>query len=214
MGSHAQDVHGTGLDLHHEQHVQPVEQHGVDVQEVTDQDARGLSGQELPPRRRCPPGRGAEAGAGQDPADRPLPHPVAQPGQLALDAPAPPARVLPCYLLHQRPHLIRDRRPSRPARIRPFPLDQAAVPGQQRARRHDAVQPQVPRQQPRQGGEDGAVSPIRPRPRDLPAQHSDLVPQHQDLRILRGVTARQERQPAEHPGHEQVDEANEHERRA
>jgi hypothetical protein len=70
----------------------------------------------------------------------------------------------------------------------------------------------VPWQQPRQGGEDYAVSPIRPRPRDLPTQHRDLMPQDEDLRILRGVTAHQERQPAEHPDHEQVDEANEHER--
>lgn len=30
-------------------------------------------------------------------------------------------------------HLSRDRRPTRRARIGPFPLDQAAVPGQQRA---------------------------------------------------------------------------------
>ena len=35
-----------------------------------------------------------------------------------------------------------------------------------------------------------------------------------DLRVLRGVTARQQHQPAEHPDHEQVEEANEHKCRA
>jgi hypothetical protein len=54
----------------------------------------------------------------------------------------------------------------------------------------------------------------RASPRDLPTQHRDLMPQDEDLRILRDVTACQERQPAEHPDHGQVDEANEHKRRA
>lgn len=36
----------------------------------------------------------------------------------------------------------------------------------------------------------------------------------QDLRILSGVSACQQRQPAENPDHEQADEAEEHERRA
>jgi hypothetical protein len=49
---------------------------------------------------------------------------------------------------------------------------------------------------------------------DLPPQDRDLMAQDQDLRVLGGVAARQQRRPAEHPDHEQVDEANEHERRA
>jgi hypothetical protein len=76
------------------------------------------------------------------------------------------------------------------------------------------VQPKVPGQQHRQGREHGTVSPVRPRARDLPTQHRDLVPQHQDLRVLGSITARQKRQPAEHADHEQVGEADEHERRA
>jgi hypothetical protein len=158
--------------------------------------------------------RKSQADGGQDPADGPLPHPVAQADQLALDAPVPPARVLPCHLLHQCPHLGRDRRPTRSVRIRPLPSDQPPAPGQQGSRGHDPMYPQATGQQPGQGGEHGAVSPVRPRARDLPPQDRDLMPQDQDLRVLRGVTARQQRQPAEHPDHEQVDKANEHERRA
>jgi len=71
----------------------------------------------------------------------------------------------------------------------------------------------MPRQQPGQRGENGAVSPVRPRPGDLTPQHRDLMAEDQDLRVLGGVTARQQHQPAEHPDHEQVDEANGHERR-
>jgi hypothetical protein len=92
--------------------------------------------------------------------------------------------------------------------------NQAAVPGQQGSRSHDPVQPQPPGQQPRQGGEHGTVSPVRPRTRDLPPQDRDLVPQHEDLRILRGIAPHQQRQPAEYPDHEQVDQSDERERRA
>ena len=74
--------------------------------------------------------------------------------------------------------------------------------------------PQAPGQQPSQCGEEGAVNPVRPPAGDVPTQHCDLVPQHEDLRILRGVTPGQERQPAEHPDHEQVDETDQHEPRA
>jgi hypothetical protein len=76
------------------------------------------------------------------------------------------------------------------------------------------VQPQAPGQQPGQRGEHGTVSPVRPRAGDLTAQDSDLVPQHEDLRILRGIAPRLQRQPAEHLDHEQVDETDQHECRA
>jgi hypothetical protein len=82
------------------------------------------------------------------------------------------------------------------------------VPGGQGAGCHGPVQQKVPGQQP---GERGAVSPVRLRAGDLAAQDRDLVPQHQDLKILGGVAAGEQRQPAEQPDHEQVGEAGEHE---
>jgi hypothetical protein len=51
VGGDAEDVHGPGLDLHHEQDVQAPEDDGVDVQEVAGQDPGGLASQELPPGR-------------------------------------------------------------------------------------------------------------------------------------------------------------------
>jgi hypothetical protein len=38
------------------------------------------------------------------------------------------------------------------------------------------------------------------------------VPQDQDLHLLGGATAREQYQLPEHPGHEQIEDANEHER--
>ncbi len=69
-------------------------------------------------------------------------------------------------------------------------------------------------QQPRQGGEYGTVSPVRPRAGHLPPQHRDFVTEDQDLHVLGCVAARQEGQPAKHADCEQVDESDEHDRRA
>jgi hypothetical protein len=142
------------------------------------------------------------------------PHPVPQAEQFALDTPVPPPRVLPRHLLNEGAHPIRDLRPARRVRIGPFSVDKAAVPGQERARGHDPMQPQAIGQQPGQGGEYGTVSPVWPRIGDLTPQHRDLMARNQDLRVLSGVAARQQRQPAEHLDHEQVDETDQHERRA
>jgi hypothetical protein len=41
-----------------------------------------------------------------------------------------------------------------------------------------------------------------------------VVPQYQDLRVLRGIAPREEHQQAPQPDHEQIEEAKEHECRA
>ena len=79
------------------------------------------------------------------------------------------------------------------------------------ARCHDPVQPQVSGQQPRQSGDHRTVSPVRLGAGDVAAQDRDLMPQDQDLHVFRGVAAPEQRQPAEHPDHEQIKEAEEHE---
>jgi hypothetical protein len=50
--------------------------------------------------------------------------------------------------------------------------------------------------------------------RYLTPQHRDLMPESQDLRLLGSIAAGQQRQPAEHPHHEQVDQTDEHVSRA
>ena len=106
---------------------------------------------------------------------------------------------------------LRDRRAPGGVRVGPFLLDQAPVPGEQGASRHDPLYPEVPGQQPRQGGYHGPVSPVRFRAGDLAAQDRDLVPEHQDFHVLGNIAAGEERQPAGQPDHEQIDEAKEHE---
>jgi hypothetical protein len=61
--------------------------------------------------------------------------------------------------------------------------------GEQGAGRHDSMQPRAAGQQPRQRGDHGAVGPVRLRAGDLTAQDRDLVPQNQDLHVLRGIAS-------------------------
>ena len=165
--------------------------------------------------RRCPGLAGRAGSPGREGSSARSPHRRdSRGGPVHPASGGTPGRVLRRKPQHQVADLLADRRAAWPRRISPLAGDQTAVPCQQGSGGHDPVQPQAPGQQPGQGGEHGTVSPVRPRARDLTVQDSDLMPQYEDLRVLDGVTARQQRQPAEHTDHGQVDEANKHERRA
>ncbi len=77
-----------------------------------------------------------------------------------------------------------DRRPSCPVRVGPLPDGQTAMPPQDSAGSDQPVHQQLCRQEPDQCGEDRAVGPVQPGPRMSAAQHGDLVPQHEQLRVL------------------------------
>jgi len=59
-----------------------------------------------------------------------------------------------------------------------------------------------------------AVGPVRPGTPHLTAQHHHLMPQQQDLHVLGRLATAQQDQPAEHPGHEQVQQTDRHEPRS
>jgi hypothetical protein len=164
------------------------------VHEVHRKDSLGLRSEELPPTRARPARCWIDAGVMQD-----LPHrgggdAMAEADQFALHPPVSPGGILGSHADNQ----VSDRRggrwTSRPAAcaVVPLPRDQPAVPGQDRGRgdRED-LGPAATRQQP---GQRSQPRPIRGRvadPRDLPAQHSVLVPQHQQLGILAQVSPHQ-----------------------
>src|ERR1700749_3369861 len=77
----------------------------------------------------------------EDPADGGCADPVAELEQLALDPLVPPAVVLGGEPLDQRGDLAAARRPSRPVRVRPPAVAQAAVPAQDRAGGDQLVPP-------------------------------------------------------------------------
>ena len=113
---------------------------------------------------------------------------MAEPGKFAVDAAISPSRILGCEAQRESAKLCRGRRSARRSLgLGPVPDDAAPVPTQQRVGGDQP--PGTPRSRergrnrPKQAavgvGELGSV--------DLPAQHSELVAQHDDIEVLRAA---------------------------
>ena len=100
--------------------------------------------------------------------------------------------------------------PSRPVRIGPLPGDKATVPAQDGAGGDQPVHPRPCRQEPDQRGEDRAVGPVQPGPGIGAAQHGDLMPQHEQLRVLGGRRPAEQDQPAADPDEDEIEQADRH----
>jgi hypothetical protein len=125
-----------------------------------------------------------DAMSAQDLADGGGRNQVSQPAQLTLDADHFPAPVLPRQPQDQRDKLVRDRRPPRCSGLAPSRRGHPTVPAQQGTRGHDPACPQRLRQDPGQRGQQGPVTPGQVRLRSRAAQHRDLVPEREYLRVL------------------------------
>jgi hypothetical protein len=73
-------------------------------------------------------------------------------------------------------------------------VDQAAVPGQQRSWRDQAM----------------AAQPGGQQPGDLAAQDSDFMAEHHDLGVLGRLAAAQHEQPAKDAGYDEIQESDQH----
>src|ERR1039457_1637038 len=126
------------------------------MQEVGGENASGLRVQELPPGRAVPSGRRVDARGAQDLVDGRGRDGQAQLGQLTVNAPVTPERVL-ARQADGEPGDAADRRG--PAGLAPFAGvvfsgGEFAVPGQQRRRRHgEDLGPAPPRDEPGERGE-------------------------------------------------------------
>jgi len=183
------------------------------VQETGCDDPGGLGVQELPPARTRAARCWIDAGSTQD-----LPHGGGRDChaglcEFAVDPAVSPQRIL----LRQADDKAGDARACRRA---PWlaPLArvvllrrQPAVPGQQRRWRHGEDSGPAPaRYKPRQRGEPGPVGRLVPHPADVPPQYRVLMPEHQQLSILRQVTAEHQDGQAEYPAREQVNDLEQH----
>jgi hypothetical protein len=134
-------------------------------------------------------------------------YPVAELEQLALDPAVAPTAVLLRHPLDQRHHGIVDWWAPGPGRVGPLPRDQAPVPSQDGAWCHQSVLAQQPGEPARQRGEHRAIGPLQPRARIGPAQHGDLVPQHQQFDVLGRRGPAEQSQPAHEPDEDQVQQS-------
>jgi hypothetical protein len=118
-----------------------------------------LGSEERAPLGVYPARRRPHACAGQDAADRACADMVSEAGQLALDAPVSPARIVPCQANDEFAELAVDAGATGRARVGPFLGDQASVPGQEGGRCDEAVAAQFARQDPGQTGQEYPVGP-------------------------------------------------------
>jgi hypothetical protein len=183
------------------------------VHETDRDDPGGLSAQELPPARARAPRRRIDARGMQD-----LPHGGrrdchADLRQLAVDPAVSPQRILPRQP-DDKAGDARDRRratwPAPPAGV-VLLRRQPAVPGQQRRQRHgEDLGPAPARYKPRKRREPGPVGRLVPHPAGVPPQDRVLMPEHQQLSILRQVTAEHQDGQVEHPAGKQVHDLEQH----
>ena len=166
----------SGVQLDEEQHVQPLQPHGVDSEEVAGEDPGGLLAQERLPGRRGP-ARGrvqsltAGGAAGRGCRD---PHPGAP--QFSLDALVAPAGVL----LGEADDELLDLRvegwtPRSTPRIGPHPFDQLPVPAQQRLGPDEEGRPVGPGKDAADGGEQRPVGGLELGSWSLAAEDGELV---------------------------------------
>ena len=101
VGGGGLDVYVSGMDLNHEEHVDPLQRdRAVDVEEIAGQRRRGLGAEKLSPGRAvCSDGGRRYSERLEDPADRGGADPAADLQQFALDALIAPGRVLSSELL-------------------------------------------------------------------------------------------------------------------
>ena len=135
--------------------------------------------------------------------------------RLALNPSVAPRVILSGHPQHQSPDRQCGGWAARSSSwVGPATGDEVGVPAQQRSGRHEPHPAQRDGQQPAQRTEHGAVQPGQPWPGVVAAQHGDLMTQHQNLDVLGGIRAGEQRQPAQHAGKHQVRESEGHSERS
>jgi hypothetical protein len=213
MCGDAAEVHPAGAVLDEHQDVQSVEQHGVHVQEVDGEDPGGLGVQKLPPGRARAARRRIDARGMQDFPDGGRRDRHAELGQFAVDPAVSPQRILLCQPDNKAgdaPDCRRAAGRAPGARV-VLARGQLAVPGQQRRGRHgEDFGPAPAGKEPCQRGEPHLVDRLIPDPAGVAAQHRVLVPQYQQLSILRPVPTEHQGSDAQYPANQQVDDLEQH----
>ena len=93
-----------------------------------------------------------------------------------------------------------------PACIGPAATDEIAVPAQQRRRLDQERPPPLPRQQLAERRQQDTIARAQARPPELAPQHVQLMPQHQDLKLLRPLRTTKQNQQLEQTADDPVSE--------
>jgi hypothetical protein len=92
----------------------------------------------------------------------------------------------------------------------PAAADQIVMPAQQRLGPDGQPVPARARQQPGESGQHRTVSPVQSGSGHLPAEHRNLVPQHQQLRVVGRRGPCQQHQPSQQVAEDQIEQSKRH----
>jgi len=195
---HTEHVDPAGADLDHEQHLQPLEEHGVDGEQVHRQHTLGLRPQELPPWDGRPLRRWVNTSSLEDGPCGAGPDPGAESAQLSVDAAVAPGRVLLANRSTSSADLWEGTRTATPVRMASAASDQVSMPAQQCFWPDKQPVPDRAGKQAREPSNHRQVGPVDRWPGHPPPQYRDLVTQHQQLGVLGGRASCQQRKPSQY----------------
>jgi hypothetical protein len=141
---------------------------------------------------------------------------VAEPGKFALDPPVAPDRVLRGQSQYQLAQFGYRATAAGAAasRLAPASPHQVPVPAQHRGGGDDPMHSAGLGQQWGQRREHCPIRPRQSRPSDLASEHGDLMPEHQDLRVLRTCAPGQQSEPGYKLSEDQIEQSYRHGRRS
>jgi hypothetical protein len=181
------------------------------VKKVARQHARRLLAQELAPAWPAAPRCRRQPRCQKQPPDRARRDPHTELQQLARDPRIAPARVLARQPQDELTNATLNRWPSwRTLRLCPAATHQLPVPAEQRLRRHDHPLPASRREKPSKCREEGAIGCSERRPRLLPMEHRQLMPQNNEFDVLGELAALASDEQPQHRGEREVNEGKEH----
>ena len=174
-----------------EEHVQPPQPDRLDGEEIASQHCLSVLAEKSAPGGPGPLRRWRDTGAREHVPHQRRRDADAQLAQFPDDPDVASVTVLPRQAQDQLAHLLIERRPAGPPmRVRPTAREHPAVPAQQRLRSDEERLPSATRQHPAERRQHQPVGGGELRPPRLPPQDRQVMPQDEDLELLRAVAAR------------------------
>ena len=211
LGDHAGDPHEARVVVDEHQDVEPAEEDRVDMEEVAGHQSFRLCGEELRTGRPRPTRRGFDAVALEDRPDARGGDDDAHGGELAVDAPVAPSRVLLRQAEDKRGSSFRDGRSAGPAVwVRPVLSRKVPVPAQQGCWLDEEAAEASAGEQSCEPRQHRPICRLQRRSVDLAPEDCHLVSEHADLDGEVRVTATDESDELEDAAERRVEERKGH----
>ena len=186
MSGYSGDPDPSAAKVDEEQHVEALEEHGVDMEEVRGHDSGRLGAEELAPGRTTSTRSRAQAVVLHDARDGAGGQAHAELAQLPLDAPLAPSRILFRQAHNEGDRLLVDGRTTgRAVRVCPALGHESSMPAEQGLGRDVGESPLRPRQKTTQRGQERTIGGLEGGATHLAPEYRHFVSKSEDLDLFR-----------------------------